>query len=229
MRRGDSQNSSGELLLSYKARHAVPQENLHAEFFRAGFERPHQRGAVSARRGVRAYFSAPDHGLRALHVLRAAIRAARRLIGKLNAVRQKKIKCRHAFVAEGAHNFPVAEAVIVPVRQILEHAVRRILNAVFFLQARPATESDVSTALDRVSANVVILLDHNDGGSLLGSGNRRGESGGSGADNDNVGGEVPMPLKLRGNSFLRADAAERSSAEARGRLLDKSPARQCRI
>ncbi len=229
VRRGDSQNSSGKLLLPDEACHAVFQENLHAQFFRAGFERAHQRRAVSSRRGVRAHLSRPDHGLRALHILRAAVRSAGRSIGELNAVRQQKIKCRHAFVAEGAHDFPVAEAVIVPIHQVLEHMVGRIFDAVFFLQARAAAKRDVAAAFDRVPANVVVLLDHDHGGALLGGGNRGGKSRGAGPDYDYVGDEIPVPIELRGPHFFRADAAERGRAEAGGCLLDKSSARQCRI
>src|ERR1700693_6117847 len=71
-----------------------------------------------------------------------------RFFWELDAVCQQKIKCRHAFVAEGAHNFSVTEPVIVPMHQVLEHAVRRIFNPVFFLQARAAAQSDVAAALD---------------------------------------------------------------------------------
>ena len=99
----------------------------------------------------------------------------------------------------------------------------------FFCKTRAAAEGDVAAAFDRVSADVVVLLDYDHGGAALGGGDGCGKSGGAGADNDDVGGEVPMPFKLRGVGFFRADAAKRGSAEARGRFLNKSSARQCRI
>ena len=167
--------------------------------------------------------------MRPFHGLRAAVRAARRPVWKFDAVRQQKIQRGHTLVAEGSYNFPVAEPVVVPLCQVLKHAVRRILNAVLLLQTRAAAESDVAAAFDGVSANVVVLLHHNDGGPLFGGGNRRRKSGGARAYHDDVGGEIPMPLHLRGLRLLCAEPAKCSRAQAGGRLPNKSSARQCRI
>src|SRR5205823_4376671 len=49
VRHRDSQNPAGELFLPDEARHAVPQQNLHTELSRAGFERTHQRRPIPSR------------------------------------------------------------------------------------------------------------------------------------------------------------------------------------
>ena len=223
----DSEDPARELFFPNEARHAVPQQYLHAELSHARFEWPHERGAVRARRGVRADLSAPDHGLRPLHGLRSAIGSGRWPVGKLDAVRQQEIERSHALIAEGAHDFPVAETVIMPVGQIVEHAVRRILDAVFLLQTRAAAQSDVAAAFDGVSADVVVLVNHDDRGAQFGGGDGCGKSGGAGAHHHDVGGEVPVPFGAGCLRLSRAEPAEGSRAQAGGRLLNKAPSRQC--
>jgi len=147
------------------------------------------------------------------------------LVREYHAMRQQKIKCRNTFIAEGADDFPVAETVIVPVHQVFKHAVRGIFNAVFFLQAGAAAQRDVAAALDGVSADVVILLDDNDGGPGFRGRNRRRKSRGPGADHHYVGGKIPMPVGLCGLRFLRADSAKRGRAQSGGCFLNKSSAR----
>ncbi len=201
VRRGNAQNFSGKSVLADDARHAVPQEKLHAEFSRARFQRTHQRGAVASVRRVGADLARPMDGLRAHHVLRAAVGSVRGNLGKFHAVGQQKIEGRHAFIAECANNFAVAEPVVVPRDQVLVHGVRRIHDAVFLLQARSSAQGDVSAAFDSVSADVVILLDDDYLGAVLRGFDRRGYPRSTGAYHDDVRAEVPVPRSARRRMF----------------------------
>jgi hypothetical protein len=128
--------------------------------------------------------------------VQTAVRSAGRLVGELHPVSEQEIKSRDALVAECAHNLAVAEAVIAPVHQVLEHAIRRIFDAVFFLKAGAAAEGDIAAAFDPMPADVVVLLDDDDGRARFRGGDRSGQPGGSRADNDNVGGEIPVAVQF---------------------------------
>src|SRR5712691_2170109 len=114
----------------------------------------------------------------------------------------------------------------MPVNQVLEHAVRRILDAVFLLQARAATQSNVPAAFYPMSADIVILLDHNHGGAVLAGLNRGRESASSRAHNDDVRDFVPVPGGGCGFSSLCANSGQGGRAEASNCRLDEISSRQ---
>src|SRR5712692_6490907 len=115
----------------------------------------------------------------------------------------------------------------MPVNQVLEHAVRRILDAVFLLQARAATQSNVPAAFYRMPADIVILLDYNHGGAVLACLNRGRESASSRSHNDNVRDFVPVPGGGCGfRSPLCANSGQGGRADARNCRLDELSSRQ---
>ena len=222
---GNSENSSRKLLLSDDSRHAVLQKYLHAQFSGAGFQRPHEGGAVSSVRSHGTRAGGPNDGLRSFDRLRAAISAYRGPIRKLHSVSFEPFKSRSAHVTVGAENFTVAEAVIVPRYKIGEHPVRRIFDPVLLLQTRAASEGDVSAALDGVTADIVILLDDDYGCSVLGGFNGRRKASGSGADDDDIRDLVPMPGRVRRVEGV-CGRADKGSSNAHGGFPDKGSPRE---
>ena len=76
----------------------------------------------------------------------------------------------------------------------LSTLVRRIRDPVLLLPTRPAAQRDASPAQHRVSANIVVRLDHDHRRPLIARHDGRRQARGSGSDNHNVGGPVEMNL-----------------------------------
>ena len=101
------------------------------------------------------------------------------------------------------------------------YAVGRILDSEFLLQARAAAERDTAPADHRVTADIVIRIDENDGRAAIASTNRRGQPGGAGPHDHHIGRSVA--LGRRSGRVLPRDT---QSSGGRCCLLDKLPARR---
>jgi hypothetical protein len=78
-----------------------------------------------------------------------------------------------------------------PVGEILEQDLGRIDDAMFLLCAGPAAKRHLSPIDDPVATDVVVGLDDNHRGAVIGGANRGWEAAGTGAEHDDIGLEVP--------------------------------------
>src|SRR5207249_579424 len=99
-------------------------------------------------------------------------------------------------------------------------------DAVFLLQTRPASQTDVRAALYGVSSHVVVLLDDDDRRSIFGCLDGCGESHRARAEDDDVRRFVPALRTLSALRSCRTNSAPRGGADANGRVLDEIPSRE---
>jgi hypothetical protein len=86
---------------------------------------------------------------------------------ELHAVLDQELERRRAIVRERTDDLLVVVAIVRravrlhdrPVRQVLEHEIGRVVDAGLLLERRAATERDVRTRADRVTADVAVRID----------------------------------------------------------------------
>ena len=191
----DAEHASRSGRLPEQAIHVVVQEELDTFGPRTRLERPDVRGASSAPRA---------HG--AGHVRSFEHRDARPQRGDPHrprvefrrpdhdAVGNQELERRRAVVGERALNRPVVVTVVGdavrqhdgPVGQILEHLIGRILDAVFLLPARAASEGQAAPAQNAVAANVEVGLDDDHRGAFVPCPDGGRHACGAGADDDDI-------------------------------------------
>ena len=166
----------------------MAQKDFGALLARGESELPHKPRAIATAAG-RDQFALDRPFLRdegARHG-RSAFRADRPL-DELDSVLDEEVESRHVLVGEHAHQVAVAVACVrrVEAYPIMKHLVRRILDAGLLLQRVAAAEMDTSAAQDATTADVVILVDHDDRSTVVSRRNRRRQSRDAGADDDYI-------------------------------------------
>ena len=141
------------------------------------------------------------------------------LIGELHAVGNQKFKGRRIFIRERSDQISVAEPAfaVVVAHPVVEDLLGRILYPEFLLSTRPTAEVHISPAHHSMSADVEVLLDHDDGRAVLERRHRSGEPGGAGSDRDEVRGHVPpLAAASLGFDLLNAEPQQRARADTSG-------------
>src|SRR5439155_13067830 len=115
---------------------------------------------------------------------------------------------------------PVFRISVIGVVQI--DLVCRIDDSVFLLQTMAATERDVASADHGVSADIVVLVDCNDGCTLITCGNGRAKARRSSPGDDDIRLAIPSRRDL-GIGFLRAEPGHGGCAQTHGGALVYKP------
>ena len=216
--RNDPEHPARGRLLSHDADHPMLEKNVHAGCTRSAFERPDDSGTS------RIVDVVPDVAGRGHHPgsprRQVAFRRqiARRGVTEQDTLADEEIEDLDVVVGERSDDLAIVEArhrMIAP-RVIQIDGVRRILNAVLFLDGSAAANIGDAVADDRVAAHVGVLFNQNYRCPEIACANRCRHAGRAGAYDHDVNGSVPArDLSLSGN-LLGARAGKGGEANARG-------------
>src|SRR5947209_5198564 len=214
----DSKRPPRTGILADDARHLVLEKNLRTLCARGLFKRAHDAGPPSARFG--GHNLALNRPLNGGPLSRYRGRRSRAgcLISELHAVGNQKFKGRRIFVRERSDQISVAVPAfaVVVAHPVVEDLLGRILYSEFLLSTRPTAEVHISPAHHSMSADVEVLLDHDDGRAVLERRHRSGEPRGAGSDRDEVRSHIPPLAAPLGFDFLNAEPQQRARAGTSG-------------
>jgi len=222
---GRADTDHAALLIPEELIHVVIEDEFHA--LRAGglLKTSHQVRAAGTRGAFSRLPFSPDAVMLTLRAEadRVAAHIVRCLVDKLHAVLQQKFKGRSLVIGERVLHRAVVIAVVrltaalhdAPVRQILEERFRIILDSVLLLEGGAAAKRHIAARRNRVAADIVVRIDHEDGKTRVTGSDRGRESGRAGTDHDDIRGVVPLLGKLLGfRSEGRGDSAKQRAADA---------------
>ena len=190
---GDAEHAAGIVLLAHDRRHLVLEEDLHAFLACAFFQTAHQAGAVAATpRCDDLARDVPFLGDEDA-VDRRGVGRADRLLDELDAVVDQEVVSCDVLVGEHANQIAVAQLAfgVVVAHPIQKNLVGRVLDAELLLQSMAAANLHTATAEHAAAADVVVLLDDDNRGTIVACGNGCGQASDAGADDDHVHRVVP--------------------------------------
>ena len=134
-----------------------------------------------------------------------------RLLDELDAVVEQELVGRDVLVGEDADQVAVAVAAlgVVGAHPVEEHLVGVVLDVELLLQRVAAAELHAPAAQHAAAADVVVLLDDDHRGAKLARRDGGGQPGDAGADDDHVGGLVPVDAPARCASVAAPPAPPR--------------------